>query len=353
MGCLSAFDVAGCGCGAPACTIFIQVLLAAGPISCCVCGNDSMTLTLDHALNGATDFSIAYYGYGIWKDSICYSDGASHSFIFSYWQAGSYYYVVVDYYTGTSCGGSPESYYIGAAADLTAHDCTSFSATYRVTNSNCSPLYSHGVRSVTVHGARNAFPNCCIHGTQVSGCGGHYLQSASVNWWVNSSKTTLISTGATDVSGVSTLGVGLSPAGTIYREISAIRFVTNSGNQTNPSCAGQDSTNLSVASGYRCFYTGTCPYPLNETVYCTFANAGIQTFVYVSGSWSTAFSYGGDTYVISFSANTGFSTITATKNGTGFTCTFSSISCPALPGFYATIMPAGIGAVLGNGTMTE
>ena len=159
-----------------------------------------------------------------------------------------------------------------------------------------------------------------------------------MNWWTDSTMTSLISSGASGTP----LCVG--SAGARYCQLSdpSGRFNSVAASKT-VTCGGSDSTTLTVATGYNCWKL--CAYPLPNTLYCTFANAGNQTFTYSGGNWSTSFVYASNTYAITLNLSTG-ETVTATQNGTGFTCTLSSVTCSVSPGFGANITPSGIGSRL-------
>lgn len=117
---------------------------------------------------------------------------------------------------------------------------------------------------------------CCCNPTcnqvfHVTGCNALGLEGATVGVWTDSSKTTLVATGTTDASGNLTLDLG--SAGTYYREVSASRFATASGNFTATCTGGTVSDALSPASGYHC-YTG-CSIPLPDTLH--FSDSALGT----------------------------------------------------------------------------
>jgi hypothetical protein len=115
---------------------------------------------------------------------------------------------------------------------------------------------------------------------------------------------------------------------------------------------GTTAITLTVASGYVCFHYEPCVYPIIAgTLYCTFLNAGPQTFTYSSGTWTCSFTYLTVIYVFSFDIYIPYGTLASTANGVHFACTFTFNTCPQ--SFSLSIVPGGAGSVVGNGTVTE
>jgi hypothetical protein len=337
--------------------------------TCCLCADSagipqSLTVTLNapfcgtavHDLqwqdssstlwNYLTALSIPVGDY-VAGSSSCFTDG-TNNYVWAYAFPGGFAALFLFVWTPPSCFNFSGSSTSAKSSDLTASVCTpTFSATYNVTGTNLPDPSAAGVTSLTITGCPGG-ACCCQFLTEVVGCNSTVLPNATVNWWTSSAKTSLISTGTTDSTGDINGCVG--SAGTYWREIVATRFTTLAGNVA-ATCSGSETQTLSAGSGFTCM-GGSCPYPLADTLHCTFANAGLQTFTFSGSLWTASFTYLSVAYVISINAA---QAVTATAGGTGFTASFAITTCPVDPGFTGTMTVPGTGpgSALGNGVITE
>ena len=360
MSCFTVWDIGGCGCGGPAGCTNAASFSVGGSNTCCICVSNNLTFTLNAAFAGQTSFTLV--GSESWpssySDTIAYgpndSTGTPVAFFSPCFTDGthSYYWVydgepVLFVFTGTSCApGLYVGYEIVPQTGFSGYQCSpSFTGTYTVTSGQ-TLLYAAGVRSVAVTGSYG-YPLCCMWNTKVIGCDINSIAVVpTVNWWTSSAMTTLISTGPGGV-----LGVG--SAGTLYRQIVAPRFTTVAANKT-VTCGGNDTTTLTVATGYHCFIGSGCGFPAPSTLHCTFYYAGAQVFTYAAGAWTASFTYLSVAYVFSFDTSMN---LTCTANGVDFSAGsgFYVDYCPVVGPFLGEIdVPgSGTGSAVGTGMITE
>ncbi len=224
---------------------------------------------------------------------------------------------------------------------LTSYAECPFSVSGNTTGVACPAWTTYGFSSVAFNDPVN---ECCSTTViiAVRGCvSGAGLPGATVSIVVGA---TTISSGTTDASGDVTLATQGYSDTTYTITVTAPRFADYAAlGDVNP-------ITMTPAAGYVCCNFGgtNCAYPLPTTLHCTFANAGAQVFSSSGGAWTASFTYLTIAYVITLNTN---ASMTATAAGVGFTCTFILGGCPF--GFAGTIIPSGIGAVLGGGTITE
>ncbi len=357
MACFDVWDIGACGCGPAGCTCGVgnTVTLQSSPsVKCCACtspgGCCEVTLTFDTPIGGASSYLLDIYSSAY---NTCIGE-------ISQWlnQSGITLHVGTEYWQffGYPSGGlyacSTDSAYTYAFGPTSVASATCGPppvVVYNVTSANAYILYSAGLRSITMTYTAG-YPACCLWNTKILGCnplsGANLIGNSTVNWWTDSTMTTLISTGTGGNQGVGS-------AGTWYRQISAPRFTTVAANKA-VTCGGTDTTTLTVATGYYCFIGSGCGFPAPSTLLCSFYYAGAQTFTYAAGSWTASFTYLTVAYVISFDTS---SNITCTANGVDFSAgsAFAISYCPVVGPFSAAIaVPgSGTGSAIGNGVVTE
>jgi hypothetical protein len=343
MACFDAWDIGACGCGpGPPCGTCLPCVWYDGgspgvansitfdtETTCCVCNSSTATcVILTDSSGGTTTLALS------WSPNLADSEVGD----IPGWQlpsgdfvTGGYTWHVLFVNTYGICFESTSDGYFYPLGEfpytnVTSASCTPLpTATFAITYADAALLYTAGWRSAQIFLCPGD-PCCCLFTTLVEGCNSLPLSDATVNWWTDSTMTSLISSGPAGAE----LCVG--SASTWYRQITCSRFTTVAANKAVGDCyttpadadAASDTITLTPATGFYCFNDAddpvaqvTCPYPLAGTLYCTFPamSPTSVTFTYATGVWTSSFSWSGHAYVLTLAPN---ADMTGTRDGTPF-----------------------------------
>ena len=176
----------------------------------------------------------------------------------------------------------------------------------------------------------------CCQTFNVKGCSSTALQGATINIYDHAGGT-LLTSGTTNSSGLSTLLWNRACASSVYVTISCSRFTTYTATLTL-TANGTTNVTLSPAAGYDC--TGCTAIPLADTIYLTDSvYGGPVTLTYSAGNWvsgTTSWSFPGD-------ACCGAASFGMVYTLTGSTCVLSATYGHAPPVVGNPICPTGTG----------
>ena len=295
--------------------------------------------------------------YQIWQPGI----GTRTTQVLLSCYSGSYNIAIVGLNGGTteSCCTIVSNYSLGGASSccgynagngitITSTSINPFSLTCSIANAGGCSCQADFYGSLTITGPTYGVNTCCQK-FHVGACNSQNFLNATVNVY-DTMGGTLLASGLTSGTGYAALMWSGSYNVYVTTTESSGRFIPYGSSLSLTPASTYDLGALSPTSGYICQTVGVCLYPLPSTLYCTFVNAGAQVFTYAAGNWTSSFTYLTIAYVLNLAPSR---SMTATKAGVGFTCTFSLVNCPVTGPFSGKITPSGIGALLGNGTITE
>lgn len=130
--------------------------------------------------------------------------------------------------------------------------------------------------------------DCCVVDFAL-GCTHQAYSGVTVNYYTDSSKTTLISSG-TNTTGGAVLN-NTHATGTYYREIASTsgRFAVDGRNVTVSTCPQQQNQQLIAGTGYACM--SSCPEPILTTLTAYHPIFGPINYTYSAGHWIATVSY--------------------------------------------------------------
>jgi hypothetical protein len=185
----------------------------------------------------------------------------------------------------TVCGGTSfphaksNGYNPGAPYPFTLTD--SFSSPFDI-------LFSDGFRSITISDPSPDVQCCLMYFVVTGDCDGLALPGSTVSVWTDSSKATLIDSGTVFADGSYSANLS-SHAGSIYYEVSHLRYTTSSTTLT-VACgdyfgdlSGFGSNPRSVTLVHDTTYvcvTGSCSTPIAKTLHATHPKFGPITLTY-------------------------------------------------------------------------